>query len=60
MNLEYFSITNFNYMNTFFVVNLKGELIADNLTLQEAQALILQLKQNNPKENYFFYNLDYE
>lgn len=47
-------------MNTFFVVNLKGELIADNLTLQEAQELIRQLKQNNPKENYFFYNIDYE
>lgn len=47
-------------MNTFFVVNLKGELIADNLTLQEAQALIQRLKQNNPKENYFFYNIDYE
>lgn len=47
-------------MNTFFVVNLKGELIADNLTLQEAQVLIQRLKQNNPKENYFFYNLDYE
>lgn len=47
-------------MNTFFVVNLKGELIADNLTLQEAQSLIQRLKQNNPKENYFFYNIDYE
>ena len=47
-------------MNTFFVVNLKGELIADNLTLEEAQALIRQLKQNNPTENYFLYNIDYE
>ena len=47
-------------MNTFFVVNIKGELIADNITLQEAQELIRRLKQNNPKENYFFYNLDYE
>jgi len=47
-------------MKTFFVVNLKGELIADNLTLQEAQELIRRLKQNNPTENYFLYNIDYE
>lgn len=47
-------------MKTFFVVNLKGELIADNLTLEEAQALIRKLKQNNPTENYFLYNIDYE
>lgn len=47
-------------MNTFFVVNIKGELISDNLTLQEAQELIRKLKQNNPKENYFLYNIDYE
>ena len=47
-------------MNTFFVVNLKGELIADNLTLDEAQELIRKLKQNNPTENYFLYNIDYE
>jgi len=47
-------------MKTFFVVNLKGELIADNLTLQEAQELIRRLKQNYPTENYFLYNIDYE
>lgn len=47
-------------MNTFFVVNIKGNLIADNLTLEEAQALIRKLKKNNPTENYFFYNIDYE
>ena len=47
-------------MNTFFVVNIKGKLIADNLTLREAQELIRKLKQNNPTENYFLYNIDYE
>ena len=47
-------------MNTFFVVNIKGKLIADNLTLEEAQSLIRQLEQNNPTENYFLYNIDYE
>jgi hypothetical protein len=47
-------------MKTFFVVNINGKLIADNLTLEEAQALIRQLKQNNPTENYFLYNIDYE
>jgi hypothetical protein len=47
-------------MKTFFVVNIKGKLIADNLTLEEAQTLIRQLKQNNPTENYFLYNIDYE
>lgn len=47
-------------MNTFFVVNIKGELISDNLTLQEAQELIRKLKQNYPTENYFLYNIDYE
>ena len=47
-------------MNTFFVVNIKSNLIADNLTLEEAQELIRKLKQNNPTENYFLYNIDYE
>ena len=45
-------------IDTWFVVNSHGKVIKDNLSLDEANKLVVTMKSKDPSVNWYAYNLD--